>query len=58
MKNNSELEETLNKMESREFRNMLKKNREKFIYEHAYKIDGKSTERVMSLVERMIGKSR
>lgn len=32
----------------------LKKAREKFVYEHAYKQDGKATERVCDLIEEMI----
>ena len=36
-------------------KNQLKESRKKFIYEHAYKVDGKSTLRVAELIEEMIG---
>jgi len=36
-----------------EVREKLRKAREKFIYEHAYKKDGKSAERVVGLIEQM-----
>ncbi|ODS40494.1 hypothetical protein BEH94_06720 [Candidatus Altiarchaeales archaeon WOR_SM1_SCG] len=36
----------------------LKKAREKFVYEHAYKQDGKATERVCDSIEEMIKESK
>ena len=35
----------------------LAKNRQRFIENYLYKIDGKSTERVIKLVEQMINES-
>jgi len=37
-------------------REKLREAREKFVYEHSYKTDGKSTERVIKLIEQMIDK--
>ena len=41
-----------------EDREKLREARERFIYEHAYKKDGKSTERVIKLIERMVAAGR
>ncbi len=37
---------------------LLKKSREKFVWEHAYKIDGKATERVVDIVEEMVSERK
>jgi len=41
-------------LENTGLRKRLEKNRKKFIREHLYKIDGKSTERVVNLIEAML----
>jgi hypothetical protein len=38
-------------------RERIKTEGERFVYDHAYKQDGKATERVASLIEKMIKKS-
>lgn len=35
-------------------REKLKEAREKFVHEHSYQRDGKSTERVVKLIEQMV----
>lgn len=39
-------------------RERLKKNRDNFIYEHHYALDGKATERIVNLITRMIKEKR
>lgn len=39
-------------------REKLRKTREKFVYEHSYKKDGKSTERVIKLIEQMVSEQQ
>ena len=41
-------------LENKEVKERLKKNRKKYIYEHAYKQDGKASERVLHLINKMI----
>ena len=41
-------------LENKKIRDKLKKNRKKYIYEHAYKQDGKASERVINLISNMI----
>jgi 3-deoxy-D-manno-octulosonic-acid transferase len=36
----------------------LKNNRKQFVYEHAYKIDGQASKRVVDLIKLMIQESR
>jgi CDP-glycerol glycerophosphotransferase (TagB/SpsB family) len=45
-------------LENSEVREKLKENRKKFVYEHAYIQDGKATERVVNLIEKMIQESK
>ncbi len=37
-------------------KNQLKEARKRFVYEHAYKVDGKSTRRVVELIEEMMSR--
>lgn len=44
-------------LEDSQLRNKLGRNRRKFVREHAYRIDGKASRRVVELVEQLIKKS-
>lgn len=41
-------------LENREIREELKKNRKKYVYSHAYKQDGKASERILKVIKLMI----
>jgi hypothetical protein len=41
-----------------DMKELLKKSREKFVWEHAFKTDGKATERVVDLVEEMVSEKK
>ena len=41
-------------LENEVVRKKLEKNRQKYVYEHAYKMDGKAAERVTNLIKEMI----
>lgn len=41
-----------------EIRKKLEEKRKKFVYEQAYMVDGKATERVVALIEKMINEQR
>ncbi|MEM1689058.1 MAG: CDP-glycerol glycerophosphotransferase family protein [Candidatus Hadarchaeales archaeon] len=51
-----ELLPTIERLLNKKSQNELMKNREKFVRKYFYRIDGKSSERVAELVEKMVKK--
>jgi hypothetical protein len=43
-----------NALHNRKFLKKLESNRKKFLYEHAFKLDGNSTQRILLLIKKMI----
>lgn len=57
--NEADLAPTIEKvLYSQKVQRELKNNRKKFVYEHAYKIDGQASKRVVDLIKLMIEESR